>query len=207
MKRFAIACAVCLAALIPAAHAQDAKMSFFITSQGPGNGANLTGLAGADGHCQSLAQAVGAGGKTWRAYLSTTAANARDRIGSGPWYNAGGVMIAKDLAALHGDANLIDKQTELTEKGSQVNGRGDSPNMHDILTGSSAEGVLVAGKTCSAWTNSGEGSAVVGHHDRMGLRDDAPSKSWNSSHGSRGCSQSNLQGTGGNGLFNCFATN
>ena len=207
MKRFAIACAVCLAALIPAAHAQDAKMSFFITSQGPGNGANLTGLAGADGHCQSLAQAVGAGGKTWRAYLSTTAANARDRIGSGPWYNAGGVMIAKDLAALHGDANLIDKQTELTEKGSQVNGRGDSPNMHDILTGSSAEGVLVAGKTCSAWTNSGEGSAVVGHHDRMGLRDDAPSKSWNSSHGSRGCSQSNLQGTGGNGLFYCFATN
>ena len=207
MKRFAIACAVCLAALIPAAHAQDAKMSFFITSQGPGNGANLTGLAGADGHCQSLAQAVGAGGKTWRAYLSTTAANARDRIGSGPWYNAGGVMIAKDLAALHGDANLIDKQTGLTEKGSQANGRGDSPNMHDILTGSSAEGVLVAGKTCSAWTNSGEGSAVVGHHDRMGLRDDAPSKSWNSSHGSRGCSQSNLQGTGGNGLFYCFATN
>ncbi len=205
MKRFAIACALCLVTLIPAVQAQDAKMSFFITSQGSGDGANLGGLAGADAQCQSLAQAVGAGGKTWHAYLSTPAANARDRIGSGPWYNAAGAMIAKDLAALHSDANLIDKQTGLTEKGGMVNGRGDSPNMHDILTGSSPVGILIAGKTCGDWTLNGEGSAVVGHHDRMGLSDDAPSKSWNSSHDSRGCSQSNLVGTGGNGLFYCFA--
>ncbi len=209
MKHIAIAFAVGLVAAVPAAQAQaqDAKMSFFITSQGPGDGANLGGLAGADAHCQKLAQAVGAGGKTWRAYLSTGKANARDRIGNGPWHNAKGQLIANDLAALHGDANPIDKQTALTEKGGMVNGRGDSPNQHDILTGSTPEGTVVAGKTCNDWTNNGAGSAFVGHHDRIGLRDDAPSKSWNSSHPSRGCGMADLPRTGGNGYFYCFAAN
>lgn len=187
----------------PAAHAQD--MSFFITSAGPGDGANLGGLKGADTHCQALAGSAGAGAKTWRAYLSSAEENARDRIGNGPWYNAKGKLVAHDLAALHGDANAIDKQTGLTESGAAVNGRGDKPNRHDILTGSGPDGTVVAGKTCNDWTNSGDGSAIVGHHDRMGLRDDAPSKSWNSSHGSRGCSQDDLRGTGGDGLFYCFA--
>ncbi len=205
MKSCAIACAVCLVAAVSAADAQDTRMSFFITSQGPGDGANLGGLAGADAHCRKLAQAVGAGGKTWRAYLSSGAANARDRIGNGPWHNAKGVLIAKDLAALHGGANRIGKETGLSEKGSMVNGRGDSPNMHDILTGSTPEGTVVAGKTCNDWTNNGAGSAFVGHHDRMGLRDDAPSKSWNSSHPSRGCGRDDLPRSGGNGLFYCFA--
>ena len=207
MKSFAFACVVCFAAVIPTANAQDAKFSFFITSQGSGDGANLGGIAGADAQCQGLAQAVGADAKSWHAYLSSSAGDAGARIGSGPWYNAAGVMIAKDLAALHGDANSINKQTGLNEKGGMVNGRGDSPNMHDILTGSASDGTLVAGMTCNDWTSNGEGSAMLGHHDRMGLRDDAPSKSWNSSHGSRGCSQANLRGTGGNGLFHCFATN
>ena len=207
MKNFAFACVVCLAAAIPTANAQDAKFSFFITSQGSGDGANLGGITGADAQCQGLAQAVGAGTKSWHAYLSSSAGDARTRIGSGPWYNAKGVMIAQDLAALHGDGNSINKQNGLTEKGTMVNGRGDSPNMHDILTGSAPDGTLVAGMTCNDWTNNGEGSAMLGHHDRIGLRDDAPSKSWNSSHASRGCSQDNLRGTGGNGLFYCFATN
>lgn len=184
--------------------AQDADMSFFITNQGPGNGANLGGLEGADGHCQQLAEAAGAGGKTWRAYLSSEGTNARDRIGSGPWHNANGELIAEDLDALHGEANAISKETGLTESGEQVNGRGDDPNRHDILTGSNADGTAAA-ETCGDWTLDGEGSAFVGHHDRMGLRDDAPSKSWNSSHPSRGCSQEALQGTGGDGLFYCFA--
>ncbi len=146
MKTIAIACVVGLVAAVSAAQAQaqDAKMSFFITSQGPGDGANLGGLAGADAHCQNLARAVGAGGKTWRAYLSTGKANARDRIGNGPWHNAKGLLIASNLAALHGDANPIGKQTALTEKGGMVNGRGDSPNQHDILTGSTPEGTVVA---------------------------------------------------------------
>lgn len=184
--------------------AQDAEMSFFITSQGPGDGANLGGIEGADAHCQQLAEAAGAGDKTWRAYLSTSNADARDRIGGGPWHNANGELIAGSLQALHGDANAVSKETGLTESGEMVNGRGDDPNRHDILTGSNTDGTA-ADATCDDWTNNGEGSAIVGHHDRMGLRDDAPSKSWNASHPSRGCSQEALQGTGGDGLFYCFA--
>jgi hypothetical protein len=198
--------------LAGAAAAQQGGMSFFITSAGPGKGADLGGLDGADRHCQSLAQAAGAGGRTWRAYLSTQGAgavNARDRIGKGPWQNAKGTVIARDLAELHGE-NKLDKATGLTEKGEPVNGRGDTPNKHDILTGSQADGTAFdAGedRTCGNWTRSGaEGAAMVGHHDRQGLRDDAPSKSWNASHPSRGgCSQEALRGTGGDGLFYCFA--
>jgi len=188
-----------------AAQAQNADMTFFITSAGPGDGASLGGLEGADAHCQALAAVAGAGNRTWRAYLSTGAVNARDRIGDGPWHNAKGVLIASDLAALHSDANAISKETGLTERGEMVNGRGDQPNRHDILTGSNPDGTVAAGKTCDDWTSDGEGSAIVGHHDRRGLRDDAPSKSWNSSHGSRGCGQEALRGTGGDGLFYCFA--
>ena len=192
------------------------NMSFFVTSAGPGKGADLGGIEGADRHCQSLAQAAGAGGKTWRAYLSTqgpNAVNARDRIGRGPWTNAKGVVIAKDVAELHG-ANNLTKQTALTEKGAVVNGRGDSPNMHDILTGSQPDGTaFAAGKdmTCGNWTKSGAGSAMVGHSDRTGLDESAAAKSWNSSHPSQGpgggCSQDDLKSTGGNGLIYCFATN
>jgi hypothetical protein len=190
-------------------------MSFFITSAGSGKGGDLGGLAGADKTCQVLAAAAGAGSKTWRAYLSTQgpgAVNARDRIGAGPWRNAKGVVIAKDLAELHGKNN-ISKETALTEKGETVNGRGDKPNMHDILTGSQPDGTAFAAdqdRTCGNWTKSGQGSAMVGHHDRQGLRDDEPSRSWNSSHPSRGsdggCSQNDLRSTGGNGFFYCFAT-
>jgi hypothetical protein len=206
--------------LSPRAEAQQggaaADMSFFVTSVGPGNGADLGGLAGADRHCQQLAQAAGAGDRTWRAYLSTQAAdseaavNARDRIGQGPWQNATGVVIAQDVAELHGDNNL-NKETALTEEGAVVNGRGDTPNRHDILTGTQPDGTAFAAaedRTCGNWTMSGaEGAAMVGHHDRQGLRDDAASRSWNSSHPSRGgCSQEALRGTGGDGLFYCFAT-
>ena len=183
----------------------DGEMSFFVTSAGPGDGANLGGLAGADAHCQQLATAAGAGEKSWHAYLSSSGKNARDRIGEGPWYNVRSERIAANVAELHGEQNGITKQTALSEKGETINGRGDTPNRHDILTGSNPDGTLAEGKTCGDWTSSGEGSAMVGHHDRMGLRDDAPSKSWNSSHGSRGCSQSDLQGTGGDGLLYCFA--
>jgi hypothetical protein len=190
-------------------------MTFFLTSVGPGNGADLGGLAGADAHCQQLAEALGAGDRTWRAYLSTQASggepavNARGRIGQGPWQNADGVVIAQDLAALHGDNNL-NKDTALTERGEAVNGRGDTPNRHDILTGSQPDGTAFAAgedRTCGNWTESGAGgAAMVGHHDRQGLRDDAASRSWNSSHPSRGgCSQEALRGTGGDGLFYCFA--
>jgi hypothetical protein len=179
-------------------------MSFFITSQGPGSGANLGGLDGADAHCQQLAEAAGATDKTWRAYLGAGGTDARDRIGSGPWHNAEGTLIAEDLEALHGEANAISKETGLTESGETVNGRGDSPNRHDILTGSNADGTA-SDATCEDWTSDGDGSAIVGHHDRMGLRDDAPSKTWNSSHPSRGCGQEALQDTGGDGLFYCFA--
>jgi hypothetical protein len=199
-------------ALAGGAAAQQSGMSFFITSAGPGKGADLGGLEGADRHCQALAQAAGAGGRTWRAYLSTQgqgAVNARDRIGRGPWQNAKGTVIARDVAELHGE-NKLDKATGLTEKGEPVNGRGDTPNKHDILTGTQPDGTAFAGeedRTCGNWTRSGaEGAAVVGHHDRQGLRDDAPSKSWNSSHPSRGgCGQEALRGTGGDGLFYCFA--
>ncbi len=197
-----------------AAHQQDTGMSFFLTSAGPGNGADLGGVAGADQHCQALAAAVGAGDRTWRAYLSTTASdgqaavNARERIGSGPWYNAKGVMIAESVADLHSDGNNLTKETQLNEKGEVVNGRGDRPNRHDILTGSQLDGTAFSGEedtTCENWTSSGEGSARVGHHDRQGGGQNPTS--WNSAHGSRGCSQENLQGTGGDGLFYCFAIN
>jgi hypothetical protein len=188
-------------------------MTFFVTSAGPGKGADLGGLAGADRHCQSLASAAGAGGKTWRAYLSTSggqAANARDRIGRGPWQNAKGVVIARSVDDLHSATNNLNKQTALTEKGEIVPGRGDQVNQHDILTGSSPDGRAMAGTndtTCGNWTQSAAGSAIVGHHDRQGLRDDEPSRSWNSSHPSKGCSQDNLRATGGAGQFYCFATN
>jgi hypothetical protein len=189
--------------------AQQSEISFFITGAGPGKGGDLGGLNGADQLCQLLGATAGAGTKTWRAYLSTQgpgAVNARDRIGRGPWLNAKGIIVAKDLAELHGQNN-INKQTALTEKGDQVNGRGDTPNMHDILTGSNADGTAVADMTCGDWTNSGAGAAFVGHHDRIGLRDDAPSKSWNASHPSRGCGKDDLPKSGGNGLFYCFAAN
>ncbi|MGH6930791.1 MAG: hypothetical protein ACREEV_20920 [Dongiaceae bacterium] len=201
-----LACVAVLAAAGVAAQAQDTSMSFFITSAGPGDGGNLGGLEGADAHCQTLAEAAGAGGKTWRAYLSSSTVNARDRVGSGPWHNAKGELIAADLDALHGDANGINKQTGLTEAGNPVNGRGNTPNMHDILTGSNADGTAAA-DTCGDWTSNGADKGFVGHHDRIGLRDDAPSKSWNASHPSRGCSKDDLPKSGGNGLFYCFAAN
>ncbi len=201
-----------LAALPVSAQNADPKMSFFIVSSGPGNGADLGGLAGADGRCQMLARAVGAGSRTWRAYLSATASggqaavNARDRIGSGPWFNAKGVQIASDVDDLHSDKNNLTKETQLNEYGRMVNGRGDSPNRHDVLTGSQLDGTAFTGSddtTCGNWTSHGEGSAQVGHHDRTGGGKNPTS--WNSAHGSRGCSQENLQGTGGDGLYYCFA--
>jgi hypothetical protein len=190
-------------------------MSFFVTSANPGRGADLGGLAGADRHCQALASAAGAGSRTWRAYLSTTAAgggqvtHARDRIGRGPWQNANGVVIARNVDELH-SANNITKQTALTERGQPVSGRGDSVNMHDILTGSTPDGrasTAPGDTTCGNWTLSGAGSAIVGHHDRMGLNEEPPAKSWNSSHPSRGCGMDALKGTGGAGLLYCFAAN
>ncbi|NGN43527.1 hypothetical protein G6N74_20865 [Mesorhizobium sp. CGMCC 1.15528] len=190
---------------ITATAAQNASMTFFVTSQGPGDGANLGGLEGADAHCGSLAEAAGVTGKTWAAYLSTSETNARDRIGAGPWVNSKGETIAESVEALHSEQNGITKATALNEKGEQVNGRGDTPNRHDILTGSMPDGTAHEA-TCENWTANGQGSAMVGHHDRMGLDDSAPAKSWNSSHPSRGCSQTDLQGTGGSGLFYCFAT-
>jgi hypothetical protein len=219
--RFVITSASLLAlAVLPLAapaQAQQASMTFFVTSAGPGKGADLGGLAGADAHCASLAQAAGSTGKTWHAYLSTQGAgavNARDRIGSGPWQNAKGITIAKSVDDLHSDANNLTKQTALSEKGDVINGRGDQPNRHDILTGSTPEGrAFPADKdmTCKNWTSSTQGSAMLGHSDRQGLRDDAPSKSWNSAHPSRGpdggCSQADLRSTGGDGLLYCFATN
>ena len=191
--------------------AQNQPMSFFITSVGPGDGANLGGLKGADAHCQKLAAAAGAGSRTWRAYLSTSAAagaaagNAKDRIGPGPWHNAKGVLIAQNVAELHGE-NKLTKETQLTEKGEVVNGRGDTPNKHDILTGSQLDGTAFtdgADHTCNNWTSNGTGSAQVGHHDRQG--GGANPTSWNNAHASKGCSQENLRGTGGDGLFYCFA--
>ena len=193
-------------------------MSFFVTSVGSGKGADLGGLAGADRHCQSLAEATGAGNRTWRAYLSTQATasapavSAIDRIGRGPWQNAKGAVIATDIENLHGDKNNITKQTNLTEKGAVVNGRGDTPNTHDILTGSQINGLAFApgaDMTCGNWTKGGtDGAVQMGHSDRQGLTEDYVAKSWNSSHASRGgCSQDALKGTGGAGLFYCFATN
>jgi hypothetical protein len=199
------------------ASAQQSAMTFFVTSSGPGKGADLGGIEGADRHCQTLAQAAGAGGKIWRAYLSTQGAgavNARDRIGKGPWQNAKGVVIAKDVADLHSAANNISKQTALDEKGELVNGRGDRPNRHDVLTGSQPDGTAFSepdDRTCGNYTKSGAGSVMVGHHDRLGLNEGPPAKSWNSSHPSSGpeggCSQADLRTTGGAGLLYCFAAN
>ena len=199
---------------------QSPNMTFFITSAGPGKGADLGGLEGADRQCQTLAQNAGAGGKTWRAYLSTQAAggaqavNARDRIGRGPWQNFKGEVVAQNVDELHGDNNKLGMQVSLTERGTVVAGVGYTPNAHDILTGSQPDGrAFPAGedRTCRNWTSGTQGAAMVGHIDRRGLRDDAASKSWNSSHPSRGpeggCSQNDLRGTGGNGLFYCFAAN
>lgn len=199
-----LAASVLAAAIALPAMAQDSPMSFFVTSQGPGDGANLGGLAGADAHCTNLAEAAGVTGKTWAAYLSTSDTDARDRIGAGPWVNAQGETIAESLDALHSEANNITKTTALNENGEVVNGRGDQPNRHDILTGSLPDGTAHEA-TCENWTSSGEGSAMVGHHDRTGLDDSAEAKSWNSSHPSRGCGQEALQGTGGDGLLYCFA--
>ena len=211
MKILHLLCATTLLCLLSAspALAQASEMTFFLTSVGSGNGADLGGLSGADAHCQSLAAAVGAGGKTWRAYLSTTdsgGVNARDRIGQGPWYNYHGIRVAADVDNLHTENNTLAKQTVLNEKGEMTNGRGDTPNRHDILTGSQLDGTAISGDedtTCQNWTSRGEGSARVGHFDRTGGGQNPTS--WNSAHGSRGCSQANLQGTGGDGLFYCFA--
>lgn len=199
MSRFlAVTVATILLSTAAQAAGPDPKMSFFISSAGTGKGADLGGLAGADRHCQQLAAAAGAGNKQWRAYLSTTAArgapavNARDRIGKGPWYSYEGRLVARNVDELHG-INGINRMTALNEKGQMVNGRAESPNMHDILTGSTPDGRSApAGdkdSTCGNWTQSGAGSAIVGHHDRWGLRDDEPSRSWNSSHYSRGCAR------------------
>jgi hypothetical protein len=188
-------------------------MSFFVTSTNPGKGADLGGMAGADMQCQTLATAVGAGNRTWRAYLAQQptanipGVNARDRIGKGPWINSKGVVIATDVVQLHG-ANNLNKQTALTERGDIVNGRGDTPNMHDMLTGTQPDGTFIVGNvntTCGNWTQSGEGSAMLGHSDRTGLDDSVPAKSLNSSHMSRGCDMASLKATGGAGLFYCFA--
>jgi hypothetical protein len=190
----------------------EAAMTFFLTSAGPGSGAELGGLQGADSYCQSLAAAVQRGDETWHAYLSTTATagaasvNARDRIGTGPWYNHAGVQVASDVANLHSESNNLTKETVLNERGGMTNGRGDEPNRHDILTGSQPDGTAAGGDedtTCNNWMGSGEGSALVGHFDRQG--GGANPTSWNSAHGSSGCGQENLQDTGGDGLFYCFA--
>jgi hypothetical protein len=216
-----ISVAVSVAGLIlgaAAVEAQQNAMTFFISSVGKGNGADLGGLEGADGHCQALAKAAGSTLSNWRAYLSTTkpggdeGVNARDRIGKGPWHNVKGVMIAKDVDELHSDNNKIDKETGLTEKGEALKGSGEPGNVHDILTGSDPNGMYsTAGgdTTCGNWTKSGEdGSAIVGHHDRIGLKKTTRHmRSWNSSHGSRGCSQEKLKASGGAGLIYCFAAN
>jgi hypothetical protein len=217
---FGFAAMVAFAALAARpAQAQSADTSFFVTSTGIGNGGNLGGLAGADNHCQTLAQAAGIGAKTWRAYLSTQAAdgqsavNARDRVGKGPWQNSKGVVIAKDVAELHG-SNNINKETALTEKGETVNGYGDKPNRHDILTGSQPDGTAFSGpddRTCKNWTSSTQGAAMVGHTDLNGPATNPTVKSWNAAHPSRGpdggCSQADLVSTGGAGLLYCFAAN
>ena len=216
MKRLSLFALMIVVA--PVAPPQQHAMSFFITSAGPGDGAKLGGLAGADAHCKALADASGAAGitgKTWRAYLSAKASgnqpavNAKDRIGNGPWYNSKGVLVAQSVADLHSDNNKLSKENSLTEKGAVVNGRGDTPNQHDILTGSLMNGTLApdtTDTTCNNWSSNGTtGGAYVGHHDRQG--GGANPTSWNSAHLSRGCSQQNLVATGGNGYFYCFAIN
>ena len=206
--------AIAAAVVAPASRVADAqgnKLGFFITSVGKGQGADLGGLAGADAHCQALAKAAGAGDRVWRAYLSTAAAsgqpavNARDRIGTGPWVNAKGVEVASSVNQLHSENNKLSKENSLTEKGEVVNGRGDTPNKHDILTGSALDGSLNFGATnCNNWTSSAEGSTAVGHHDRQGGGDNPTS--WNFAHMSKGCSLANLRATGGDALFYCFAS-
>jgi hypothetical protein len=221
MVAMLVTLAVATLGLAPGAQAQQPEMSFFITSAGPGDGANLGGLEGADAHCAKLAKAAGSSLANWRAYLSKSpkidrsgeqpkvipGVNARDRIGSGPWHNAKGVLIAKNVDELHASTNKIDKASGLDENGKPVSGRGETPNRHDILTGSDPSGLYsTAGgdTTCGDWTKNGEGSAIVGHHDRAGLSQDWHMLSWNSAHGSRGCSQENLRSSGGDGLFYCF---
>jgi hypothetical protein len=205
---------LCVAVAACSSAPKRPPMSFFVTSVGSGNGGNLGGLAGADAHCQKLAAAAGAGQRTWRAYLSTQsgpgvfAVHARDRIGNGPWINAKGAVVARSLDDLHASTNNLTKATALTEKGEAVKGRGDQPNQHDVLTGSQPDGTAfgnVVDRTCGNWTSAGAGSAMVGHHDRLGLRDDEPSRSWNASHPSRACDVAALNATGGNGYFYCFA--
>ena len=219
MKRTALVAAATLALAACSAMQQGGEkhdMTFFVTSTGKGNGANLGGLEGADAHCNALASAAGSKHTNWKAYLSTAlpggdaGVSARDRIGKGPWYNAKGVMVAKSLEDLHSEGVNINKQTALDEKGQPIKGRGEQPNEHDILTGSDPQGRFsTAGgdTTCGNWTKSGEGSAIVGHHDRQGLKDAWHMKSWNSSHGSRGCSQDQLKASGGAGLTYCFVPN
>ncbi len=213
-KWISLFCVLVIASGFGFARADDSNMSFFLTSEGPGDGANLGGLAGADAHCQGLAESAGAGGQTWRAYLSSAAVgsepvvDARDRIGTGPWSNANGVQVAKNVADLHSDNNNLSKDNSISESGDVINGRGDKPNRHDILSGSNLDGTAYSDDqdhTCRNWTYSeSDGSAQVGHHDRTG--GGANPTSWNSAHGSRGCSQNDLRGTGGDGLFYCFAT-
>jgi hypothetical protein len=222
ISRLGVVSAMAMFASLAAApaQAQSANTTFFVTSAGPGKGADLGGIEGADKQCATLATAAGATAKTWHAYISTQAAdgkpavNARDRIGKGPWQNSKGVVIAKDVADLHSASNNLNKQTALSEKGEVINGRGDTPNRHDALTGSQADGTAFAAgedRTCKNWTSSTQGAAMMGHIDRIGLRDDDASKSWNSSHPSRGpdggCSQADLKSTGGDGLLYCFAAN
>jgi hypothetical protein len=220
MRSSILASAALLALVLSGtAQAQEAaNMTFFVTSEGPGKGADLGGLAGADAHCQKLATAVGAGGKTWHAYLSSSTnatnpgatVNARDRIGRGPWQNAKGVVIATSVEDLHSAGNKISKESGLTEKGGVVNGVGDTPNQHDMLTGSNMEGRAMPDNvnlTCNNWTSSTFGAAIVGHVDRRGNADTIFQHHWGSSHMSRGCTQPDLVATGGNGLFYCFATN
>jgi hypothetical protein len=229
MKLSAIIAAAFLVSTSLAVQAQEKKdkdkaakkggggpMTFFVTSKGTGKGADLGGLEGADAHCNALAKEAGSKSTNWKAYLSTTApggeagVNARERIGKGPWRNAKGVVVARNVNELHSEKANINKETALDEKGQPVKGRGDKPNEHDILTGSDPSGMYsTAGgdTTCGNWTKSAEGSAIVGHHDRIGLKDTRHMKSWNSSHGSAGCSQEALVKTGGAGLFYCFVPN
>ena len=210
---FAVSLAVA-GSVIGVARADVASMSFFLTSTGNGDGANLGGLDGADAHCAALAKAAGSTRTNWKAYLSTTGAqgeagfNARDRIGKGPWQNVNGVVVAASVEELHSELSNVTKETALTEKGGSVMGRGDEVNMHDILTGTDPQGLYATAggdTTCKNWTSNSEGSAIVGHHDRKGLKETRHMMSWNSSHGSRGCGQEDLKGTGGAGLFYCFA--
>jgi hypothetical protein len=211
--RIGLPLAACLMTFASPVAAQTADMSFFVTSVGIGKGADLGGVAGADAHCQKLAAAVGARAKTWHAYLSTQgqgAVNARDRIGKGPWKNVKGIVIATSVAALHSADNKLTKQNDLSEKGEVINGYGDKPNRHDILTGSQADGTAFpSGKdmTCNNWTSSTDGSAMLGHSDRNGPATFPTVKSWNAAHPSRGCSQAGLRSTGGDGLLYCFAVN